>query len=553
MSTIKQRRPAPPRPLGRPPRATGKRPMRPALVVACAAAIGLLGLAVAVGLHLTRPTPQLLEPPALTPALKARLLAALHPGYPGSRPALGGETAAEGSIESVGAADVDGDGQAEWAVAYAWLGAPAPAGGRQVRPGLAVLRSDTLEKLYDAPASGGWNGAADPAFPDVDDFSNRVEAVDLGEGVLGFVQRYRLESRLGGRQSHGRARVLLSGSGGWGVAWEGETEARLESGPVDEVAEGGEVTIEDLDGDGRREVLLGDSRYLRKLDAAGRGPHFTADLDARQVFRRVGDRFEPYGLARSGEPSFRQRPAPPLLAVRTSLPVRIDANFAEWQAQELATISGLTLASPDLLMFKRRDRSGMDDISGEVRLMWDPAHLYLHATVMDDRVVPGAAGRELYRGDHLAVWLDHDHDGDFGRIARSQDDWQIGFSPGRPAQAHAWVPKPGRHGLQVASRPHVDPYSGGVYGYELEMAIPWADLGGLPPGLAPSEAPAAPVPLTGEPRRYELALQGVVGLGLVLSDSDAQPQELAYVSNGGFRWADPTSFNTLLLVEPRSR
>lgn len=542
MSTLKQR-PIAPRPAARPPR---RRPVRPALVALWAAGLALVGLGAGVAWHLTRPTPQLLEPPALTPELASRLLAALGP-----RPSLGGEPAVDGRIERLGAADVDGDGQAEWAVAYAWLGAKTPAGGRAVRPGLAVVRADSLERLYEAPAAGGWNGPKDPAFPDVDDWRNGVEAIDLGPDGLAFLQRYQLESRLGGRMTHGRARLLVQGSGGWTVAWEGDTESRTESGPTEEVSQSGEVLVEDLDGDGRFELTVAQSRYMRRLDGRGRGPHFVADLDVKRVHRRVGDRFEPYGLARGAGPIHRLRPAPPMLAVRTAVPVQIDGDFAEWRSQELAAISGLTMAAPDLLMFKQRDRSGMDDISGEVRLLWDPEHLYVHATVMDDRVVPGMAGRELYRGDHLAVWLDHDHDGDFGQIARTADDWQIGFSPGRPAQAHAWVPKPGRHGLQVASRPHIDPYSGGVYGYELEAAIPWADLGGRPPGLVPGAPIRPPAPQTGEPRRYALALAGVVGCGLVLSDSDAQPQELAYVSNSRFRWADPTSFNTLLLVEPR--
>jgi hypothetical protein len=111
------------------------------------------------------------------------------------------------------------------------------------------------------------------------------------------------------------------------------------------------------------------------------------------------------------------------------------------------------------------------------------------------------------------------------------------------------VPKAGAQGIRVASSPLVDSYSGGVNGYELEAAIPWATLGGLPPGThrgpEPQPVPARP----GQATSYALEVAGVLGFGAVLTDSDTKPQELVYVSNPGFTWAAPRSFNTLLLVE----
>ncbi|MNS75540.1 hypothetical protein D3C72_1090620 [compost metagenome] len=160
----------------------------------------------------------------------------------------------------------------------------------------------------------------------------------------------------------------------------------------------------------------------------------------------------------------------------------------------------------------------------------------------------------MYQGDHLAVWVDWDLEGDFRQDARSADDWQIGLKPAsltQPAGAHVWVPKSGPQGVQVASRPLVDGYSGGVNGYELEAAIPWASMGGLPPGMRASAAKGASDAKPGAARRYTLGVAGAVGFGLVLTDSDKRPQELVYVSNPGFTWSAPRSFNTLLLVEPR--
>jgi hypothetical protein len=217
-------------------------------------------------------------------------------------------------------------------------------------------------------------------------------------------------------------------------------------------------------------------------------------------------------------------------------------------------MTGLRFEDAALLKYKRRDRHGIEDCSGDVRLLWDDAALYVRASVIDDTVAPGPGGRELYRGDHLAVWLDWDLAGDFRQDTRNADDWQIGLRPagaGVGAEAYCWVPKAGAQGVKVASRPLVDTYSGGVNGYEIEAAIPWASLGGLPPGMTPGAAPAPVAMPAGQSRRYQLAVAGAMGFGAVLTDSDKKPQELVYVSNPGFTWAAPRSFNTLLLVEPR--
>jgi hypothetical protein len=194
--------------------------------------------------------------------------------------------------------------------------------------------------------------------------------------------------------------------------------------------------------------------------------------------------------------------------------------------------------------------------------MWDEQALYVRAMVLDNQVVPGPAGTELYKGDNLSVWLDTDLQKDFEQGLRDGDDWQIGLSPAGPdvkpdkegrtfAPAWCWVPKPGTNGVVSASKPLLDPYNHALRGYQIEAAIPWANLGGLPPGvkIRPAALPMAG-PASTEPRRYHLGLAGAMGIGLVLSDADTEYQELGYVSNPFFTWAEPKTFNTLLLVEP---
>jgi hypothetical protein len=145
---------------------------------------------------------------------------------------------------------------------------------------------------------------------------------------------------------------------------------------------------------------------------------------------------------------------------------------------------------------------------------------------------------------------------DFTQVRRDADDWQLGLAPGTGpnriggGEAWFWVPRPGRGAAKVASSPLVDPYEGAIRGWRLEAAIPWADIGGPPPGLDPGPAPdLADARKELAPRRYQLRLAGQVGVGIVLTDADEDAQELAYVSSDAFAWGAPKTWNSLLLVE----
>jgi hypothetical protein len=71
------------------------------------------------------------------------------------------------------------------------------------------------------------------------------------------------------------------------------------------------------------------------------------------------------------------------------------------------------------------------------------------------------------------------------------------------------------------------------------------------PGFHPLATPGGALKAApGAPRSYHLALAGALGGTVVLSDADDQPQEQAYVSDPAFTWGVPTTFNTILLVEP---
>lgn len=521
--------------------------------------VGLVGTVCGGLWYVSRPEPAQLTAPELTPALRQAILSAIAPGYPAKKPTLAGPfgalAVADGRVDGVAALDVDGDGSPEWGVAYTWLGPRDPSGARHVQPGFAVLAGgDAPELLYVGPAAGGWGGDKEPYFADAAASQGRVEGVSLGQDGLGFLQHLSAEMTTGGRLTQGQARLFVPHGDTWSLAWSGETEYRWRAGAAEETSRTTDVRLEDRDGDGAAEVVTQRSWYHRRLDGSGRGPHFTMDGLGHMIHARSSGRYLLNGLEPQDGAPVQLRSAAPILAVRASRPIAVDGRFSDWDGEELAGMSGLRFEDTALLKYKRRDRHGIEDFSGDMRLLWDEDALYVRASVIDDMVAPGPGGRELYRGDHLAVWLDWDLEGDFRQDTRSADDWQIGLRPagaGAGAEAYCWVPKAGPQGVKVASRPLVDSYSGGVNGYEIEAAIPWASLGGLPPGMTAGGHAAAVAIAPGQSRRYQLNVAGAMGFGAVLTDSDKKPQELVYVSNPGFTWAAPRSFNTLLLVEPR--
>jgi hypothetical protein len=505
-----------------------------------------------------RPAPHVAEPPSINPTIETAVLAAIAPGWPGKRPLIetagGPVEASEGHVTGLAAADVYGDGRLEWGVSFVWYGLPDADGGRAARPGFAVVTaSDRPVLRYLAPPTGGWDGEKQGAFEATTELESSVEAVKPGPREVGFLFRYTAESSRGGHLTHGRARLYALSLGEWIQSWEGETEFRWRMGHNDEIARNASVRIEDRDGDGTAEIVVTPSHYFRHLTEGDHGAHFMADGPGDLIYRREGNMYRLAGLSAPGRVEMRIRPAPPLIAVRAPGPMVIDGDFSDWDTQELAEITGLRFDDLALLKYKRRDWEGLEDLGGEVNLMWDDKALYVRALVTDNVIVPGPPNADLYKGDNLSVWLDMELEKDFNRGLRDGDDWQVGLSPGLNGKAEAWcwVPKPGRNGVEAASKPLIDPNNGKTIGYQLEAAIPWAGLGGLPAGLQ-VRAAAVPMaaPTSTEPRRYHLALAGVAGIGLVLSDADTEYQELGFVSNPTFTWAEPKTFNTLFLVEP---
>ena len=121
--------------------------------------------------------------------------------------------------------------------------------------------------------------------------------------------------------------------------------------------------------------------------------------------------------------------------------------------------------------------TGASDLSGQLFLGWDAHHLYIAAIVTDDAIAQPYFGRDIYKGDHLEVFLDvprHDQASRSGKTL-----FQIGLSPGNFAVGEAnvapeivtWSPTLGIvEDARIAARRTED-------GYAIEAALPWASLG----------------------------------------------------------------------------
>ncbi|MCS7040600.1 MAG: sugar-binding protein, partial [Anaerolineae bacterium] len=157
----------------------------------------------------------------------------------------------------------------------------------------------------------------------------------------------------------------------------------------------------------------------------------------------------------------------------------------------------------------------------------------------DEGFVP-YTGRDLrfFLGDAPQLLLDVDLPGDYYDTGLNADDLQIDFHPGWPQQdlpprAVLWQLSTQRPRELTEAVVAVGPQPGLFWpselGYFLEAAVPWKALGIVPkPGLT---------------------------LGLVASVSDndtakTNVQECMISTDPQRNWRDPTTWGTLILVEP---
>lgn len=213
------------------------------------------------------------------------------------------------------------------------------------------------------------------------------------------------------------------------------------------------------------------------------------------------------------------RPVDPLV-LADYVPGRIvvDGQVGDWSALPYAITA---------IVYGSENWTGVADLSGRMGVAWNDQYLLVAVSVQDDIFAQDNADRNLYLGDSLEFWLDSDLAGDFTDSNMSDDDYQIGISPGDfgvvPAGIFLWRPLVQEGSL---SEPLVVRQIAG--GYQFEFGLAWSDL--------------AVTPASG--RAY--------GFTFCLSDNDrpgTREQQTLACLHATRIWGQPTSLGTLVLLD----
>jgi hypothetical protein len=198
----------------------------------------------------------------------------------------------------------------------------------------------------------------------------------------------------------------------------------------------------------------------------------------------------------------------------------IDANMDEWSFDEYRIVD---------VVYGSVNHTNLADLSAQMMIGWDETSLYLAAFVEDDVIVQNETGLYLYRGDSVEVLLDTNVSLDYYTTFLSNDDFQLGISPGFPTgtnpRAYLWYPAASagaRSQIEIAASPTST-------GYQIEIAIPWSVFNVTPDA------------------------GDHFGFGFSLSDNDSVGVSVqqSMVSNLNDRdFLDPTTWGDLTLLGP---
>ena len=235
-------------------------------------------------------------------------------------------------------------------------------------------------------------------------------------------------------------------------------------------------------------------------------------------------------------------------------PTTIDGNLDEWNLDY-----PFALKKKKQVVYGSGAWKGPKDFTCRIYSMWDEENLYFAFDLTDDVIMQWETGENMWRGDHLELWLDVDLGADFAEAVNSNDDFQFGLSPGNfddlSAEPYIWTPSLKSEkidGIRVASAKTKN-------GYTLEVVIPKDTL---------YNDETVPMSITdvieaekkmGRKVRYTQKKKSepptsffpgyMLGIMADASDTDDKnnPQKCLMSSSLNRRWGDPTVFGFLEL------
>jgi hypothetical protein len=138
-------------------------------------------------------------------------------------------------------------------------------------------------------------------------------------------------------------------------------------------------------------------------------------------YRRLPDKVSWEGIA--GEP--------PEMKAEKLEAVKLDAKPDEWKGE-----FEIKLVASENVVYGKDKWKGTEDLSVKAYLGYDRNNLYLYAEVMDDKHVFWDSSSDMWKGDHLEMWLSSPGSGIV---------LQLGFQPGdfnnEKFSAYIWHPK----------------------------------------------------------------------------------------------------------------
>ncbi len=158
-------------------------------------------------------------------------------------------------------------------------------------------------------------------------------------------------------------------------------------------------------------------------------------------------------------------------------PPAINGDLDEWEAIAPTFI----LDNAEQIVTGEKGWASKADLSARVWLAWRQEHLYLAADVTDDVLRQTQRGSNLWKGDHLELYVDTTPEADAQRLSYGEGQFQIGLTPGNfentgdplfDTKPEGYFHLPAgisAEGVIVAAQRTPQ-------GYTLEAAIPWKNL-----------------------------------------------------------------------------
>jgi hypothetical protein len=204
--------------------------------------------------------------------------------------------------------------------------------------------------------------------------------------------------------------------------------------------------------------------------------------------------------------------------------IQLDGSLQDWPAEP-----DFVLNKQSDIVYTREDGVWTDpnDFSAQAWAGWTDDGLYFAVKVTDDQVVQDWQGTDLWQGDYLEIQLDTQFEQDYDSRELSDDDYQLGISPGNFAgqAAEVFVWEGPVTGEQLNLIQHAETRT--ADGYILEVFIPASLL----PGLAFTEG-------------------STLGFNINPSDTDSadNPQDMMMSTSPIRLRTDPTTFGKAVLA-----